>query len=149
MAKIISGAYMEAVKARVDALEAHLGKEVEIKNLVGTLRHPFTSVRFELNKLTTHVFDGFLRGQLVAGRVIAFVEGKQLGKELPEIKGSPEGSGVDRTDPAPLVETLIKQPEEPAPETPAEPEAPPPETPAEPEASPPAAKPSILKKAAQ
>jgi hypothetical protein len=149
MAKIISGAYMEAVKARVAALEEHLGKNAEIKNLVGTLRHPFTEARFELNRLTAHEFDGFLLGQLVAGRVIAFIEGKQLGQELPEIKDSPEGSGVDRTDAAPLVEQLIKQPETPAepdaPETPAEPDAP-----TEPEAPAPAAKASsILKKAAQ
>jgi hypothetical protein len=151
---------MEAIKARVTALEDHLGKDAEIKNLVGSLRHPFTNTWFELNKLTPHVFDGFLRGQVVAGRVIAFIEGKQIGRELPEIKTSPEGSGVDRTGPTALVEPLIPQPEapvEPQPEAPVEPQPEAPveqpvepvaEQPAEQPAAPAAVKSSILKKPA-
>jgi hypothetical protein len=130
---------MQAIADKAKEFEQYLGKTVEIQAIGANLRHIFTGAEFRIGGKVEHEFDGFLRGQLMARRVLAFFEGKQIGQAPAEIKAQAEGAGTDTSgETAPLVISMAPPK---APETPAEtPEAPKEETPA------PAAKTSILKK---
>lgn len=137
-------AMMLQVAEKAKQFEQFLGKTVQVQAIGADLRHLFTGAVFRKGGLVEHEFDGFLRGQLMAQRIVAFIEGKKIGSEPAEIKGQAEGSGVNQTGTPPLVENLNK------PEVPVEPETPTePETPAATvEDSAPAVKTSILKKTA-
>jgi hypothetical protein len=156
---IKKSAVMLAIEERAKALEEHIGAAVSVTALVGDLRHVFTGVVFKVGAAIEAEFDGFLRGQLLAGRVVVEKDGVPLAAAPVAIVKQAEGSGVTSDEVKSNVEQLIKEslpaqtpeaPTEQTPEAPSEPEAPAqePEAAVEQPAAPAAAKSSILKKPA-